>query len=298
MQSGTDVKGNAPHQIAQNQLIPQIVNRTRNAVRVNGQEFLFFQRKQAGRRCSCFSVEQAPEGKCGICFATGFVGGYEKYGCETETVDVTRPGLRLVNVEPNYEARTRPVLFGLIEGAISGYIECDIEVRRNVGLVDNLMVSSSVADPRNSSVSATVLAGAVWRPLSEQTVGTLLQNRSIKIRVQLTRRLATMESPFLSHMFIRYRKLERPRILADIPRRRKSVVLAEFGINDSYETINLATADEPRNISTEDFFVMTSEGTRWKVVDESENKPGDILTAHDVMCRRVHAWEAIAMVPL
>lgn len=296
--SGTDVKGDAPHQIAQTQLIPQIVNRSRNAIRVNRQDFMFFQRKQAGRRCSCFSIEQSPDGSCGVCFGVGFVGGYDKYGCESEIVDVSRPGLRLVNVEPNYDARTRPVLFRLIEGATRGFIECDIDVRSNVRMIDCLQLRDSVSDRRVSGTKLLVLAGSDWVPMTEQVLSTMLANPRITVRIEMTRRLTSTSSPLVSHALLRYRKLERPRIIADIPRRRKSIVLEEFGISDRFETISIVIADEPRNIATEDFFYMISEGTRWKVIDESENKPGGIMTSHDVSCRLINSWEPYSQVPL
>jgi len=296
--SGTDVKGDAPYQIAQQQLIPRIVSRSRNAVRVNRQDFLFFQKKHAGRRCSCFSIEQSPEGACGVCFGTGYVGGFEKYGCESEIVDVTRQGLRLVNVEPNYDARTRPVLFRLVDGATRGYVECDIELRDNVRLVDAIQLRESLTDKRQSKVTPLLWVGASWVPMTDAVLSTMLGNRSITVRIELTRTLATTDTPLLSHLLLRYRKLEKPRIIADIPRRRKSIVLEEFGISDRYEVINLVIADEPRMVSTEDFFYLVNEGTRWKVIDESENKPGGILTSHDISCRLINSWENYSQVPL
>lgn len=296
--SGTDVKGDAPYQIAQQQLLPRIANRSRNAVKVNRQDFFFFQRKQAGRRCSCFSIEQSAAGDCNICFGTGFVGGYDKYGCETEIVDVTRPGLRLIGVEPNYGSRTRPVLFGLIDGATRGFIECDIDLRSNVRLVDVLQLRDSVSDRRAASTKLFVLAGPSWVPMTDAVLSTLLGNQRLTVRIELTRRLVTTDSPLVSHLLIRYRKLDKPRIIADIPRRRKSIVLEEFGISDRFEVINLVLSDEPRSVATEDFFVLLSEGTRWKVIDESENKPGGILTSHDVSARLINSWEPYAQVPL
>lgn len=296
--TGTDLKGDAPYQLAQQQLIPQIAKRSRNAVKVNRQDFMFFQRKQAGRRCSCFVVEQSPDGGCGVCFGTGFVGGYDKFGCESEIIDVTRPGLRLVNVEPNYEAKTRPVLFKLIDGASRGWIETDVQLHSNVRLVDVIQSRDSIADRRNAKVNILVWSGAAWKPLNDSTLSTLLANHRITVRIELSRRLLTTESPLFSHLLMRYRKLENPRIIADIPRRRKSIVLEEFGISDRYEVINLFLADEPRNVATEDFFVLLAEGTRWKVIDESENKPGGILTSHDVTARLINTWESYAQVPL
>ncbi len=299
MTSGTDVKGDKPHQIAQEQLIPQIVKRSRNAVKVNRQDFTFFQRKQAGRRCSCMAIEQSPDGGCGVCFGTSIVGGYDKYGCETEIIDVSRPGLRLHNIDPDYASRTRPVLFKLIDGAVKGFIEVDIEVRSNVRLIDSLLIKDATSDRRNAGVRLEVsTAGRPFEPATANSLSVALAFTAMKLRVVMTRSLATTDSPLLSHIMFRYRKLDKPIIIADVPRRRKSIVLEEFGISDRYEVINMFLADEPRSVATEDFFCLLTEGTRWKVIDESENKPGNILTSHDISARLVNTWEPIAQVPL
>lgn len=296
-ETGTDLKGDAPNKLAQEQLIPRIVNQQRNAVRVNRQEFFFYRRRQAGRRCSCWAVEQSPDGACGICYSTGIVGGYDKWGCETEVIDVTRPGLRLLNVEPDYGAQTRPVMFGLVDGATRGYVECDVDVRANVRMVDRLDVQASV-DKRFTGTRLLLQDGPAFAPATDAAMSRALAGARLTLRVEMFRQNANTPTPRLTGVLFRYRKLERPRIIADIPRRRKSVVLAEFGITDSYEVMNIVTADEPRVISTEDLFILVQEGTRWKIIDESENRPGGILTSHDSTARLISNWESYARIPV
>ena len=58
------------HQLAKEQLIPQIANRTRNAIDVDRREVFYYQRLRSGRRCSCFDGgETTPQAGCPICFA-------------------------------------------------------------------------------------------------------------------------------------------------------------------------------------------------------------------------------------
>jgi hypothetical protein len=204
----------------------------------------------------------------------------------------------MVNVEPNYDARTRPVLFRLMDGAVRGWVECDIALRDNVRMIDVFQLRDAVVDRKTSKVSPLVWVGQSWVPMTDSILSTMLGNHNLTVRIELTRRIVTTEAPQFSHLLLRYRKLAQPRIIADIPRRRKSIVLEEFGISDRYEVINLFLADEPRNVATEDFFYMVNEGTRWKVIDESENKPGGILTSHDVSCRLINSWESYSQVPL
>ena len=300
VQTGTDVKGDAPRRIAQELLIPQIARRTHNAIKVDGQPFYFYRRKNTGRRCSCFlGGEQSPDGECQVCFGTGFVGAYDKYGCVTEVGDITRPGLRCVNVEGNFDQRTRPVMFRLCDGAKRGWFEFDVEVRPNARLIDLLQVHDSVSDKLHSRTTAWVTTGDRTSPLTNDSLRVALAGRAFTVRVELSRDNISVASPFVSHVYMRYQTIESITILADIPRRRKSIMQAEFGLEDRYETMNMAIASDIRIIDTEDMFVLLSDsGTRWKAIDASENRPGSILTSHDIMVRLVHSYEPGFKVPV
>lgn len=293
----TDSKRDTPHELAVKQLVPRIANKSRNAVKVDRNEFFFFQRKQSGRRCSCFSTESMPSGDCGVCFSTGIVGGYEKYGCETEICDVSRPHIRMLNVEPNYDQSTRPVLFRLVEGALYGRIEFEVQVQSNVHMTDCSMVHSSQSNKRLSRILTQIEYAGQTELFNDASVSRALHFPMFKIVVELTRENSAVSSPLLSHVFIRYRKLNKPRVFADIPRRRRSVILQEFGVSASYEAINLFLADEPRVVNTEDMFINCADGTRWKAIDASENRPAQILTSHDVMARLVYDYESYTKVP-
>ncbi len=294
----TDIKRDTPHQLAVEQLVPRIVNKSRNAVKVDRTEFYFYQRKVSGRRCSCFSIEQAPSGDCLVCYGVGFVGAYDKYGCETEVLDVTRPDVRMFNVELNYVQRTRPVLFRLLAGATYGFVEFDVSPYSNVRLVDHLQVFSSVSDYRRSGVSTSVTYAGRTEKLTEKSVSSALGEATFTVRVEFRRNTTSVPTPYLSHVMLRYRKLEKVSVYGDIPRRRRSVILQEFGYSDNYEFINIFLADEPRVVSTEDLFIHCREGTRWKVTDASENRPADILTSHDVTVRLVSSHESYVNVPM
>ena len=65
---GVDVKGKNPQGISRDQLVPRMVKKARAAVDVDTKFFHFFQRKQVGRRCSCWSTETTAFGDCDICF--------------------------------------------------------------------------------------------------------------------------------------------------------------------------------------------------------------------------------------
>ena len=106
---GSEVLQENHREVADKQLIPRIIARNRQAILVDPHHFHFFQRKKQGRRCSCFQVETSPDGLCQVCFGTGVVAGYEKFGTVSDMYDVSFPRIRAVNV-PNFSyPATTPV---------------------------------------------------------------------------------------------------------------------------------------------------------------------------------------------
>jgi hypothetical protein len=78
-------------QIVREQLIPQISNRTRNSISVDGRHVLLYQRLRSGRRCTCWQgVDSTPTSECPICLATGFSGGFLKWGTDLYLMDPSR----------------------------------------------------------------------------------------------------------------------------------------------------------------------------------------------------------------
>lgn len=297
----TQAKEGFPREVALLDLVPRIQSRARDALSVDGVETLFFQRKLTGRRCSCFIVESSPDGQCQVCYGTGIVGGYSKFGTTDLTIDVTHPSLRCVNVRPLFELQARPVLLGLDNTALDGYIEADVEIRQSLGIADVFkMVVRTTSITQNNSIEAFVRLAdeADFVPVTYASLNARIGDQKLTFRFEFSRATLSDSNPIMSHFFLRSKLMDDLRILIDIPRDRESITLAEFGIYDSWQTITAFFDNSVPKVGVEDFVFRCRDQELWKVVDSSPNRPLNILTSHDTTLRLVQTFEPYVNVPI
>jgi hypothetical protein len=297
-QDGSQVLGHNHREVAEKQLIPRIILRNRQAIQVDPHHFWFYQRKKQGLRCSCFAIESSPDGLCQVCFGTGVVGGYEKFGTTSEMLDTTYPRINAVNVRQGFEMQTRPVLFSLADGAIRGYVEFEWEIRPSRKRLDIFQVMSRqvghgayvepfIRTPREEGFVA----------MNENSINERLCDHKAIVRVVLRRDNPDCPMPALSHVYLRYKLIDDPRVRMDVPRVPESITLAEYGIFDSFSTMTGWLTDEVKSLSTEDFFKRIHDGTYWKSIEENPNRPLLQTTSHDVTLRLVQEFEAYKRFP-
>lgn len=297
----TQHKLDYPHEIALRELIPRIQSRARDALAVDRVETLFFQRKLSGRRCSCFIVESSADGNCQVCYGTGIVGGYTKFGTVDFTIDVTHPSLRCVNVRPLFELLARPVLLGLEENALDGYIEVDVDIRQNTGVLDfwQMIVRTSNITAFNSIKPYVKLRSETdFVPLSYASLNSRIAGQHLTFRIDFHRDTLSDANPIFSHLFVRTKLMNNLIVRVDLPRDRESITLAEFGIYDSWVQISGYFDSTIPRIGVEDFLFRMRDQELWKVVDSSPNRPLNILTSHDVTLRLIQSFEAYVKVPI
>jgi hypothetical protein len=296
---GSEVLQENHREVAEKQLIPRIIKRNRQAILVDPHHFHYFQRKKQGRRCSCFKIETSPDALCQLCFGSGIVGGYEKFGTIGEWFDSTYPRIRAVNVRQNFEAQTRPVMFSLIEGAVLGYVEFDWEIRSSRRKLDLFQVMSRDVG-ECGQVKALIRSSREDRfvPMTNQSLGERLCEHQAVIRVELSRKDPSQNHPVLSHVYVRYLLIDDPRVRMDVPRRTESVTLAEYGVFDSFTTITGWITDEVRKIGTEDFFRRIDDGTFWKAIESQSNLPLNQVTSHDIVLRLCQEFESYRKFPI
>ena len=299
---GVEVLQENAHRLVKEQLVPRIVIKSRAAIRVDLKEFYLFQRKLGGRRCSCWIAGEADaEGYCPVCYGVGIVGGFDKWGTASECIDWTFPRLKLVGVVPSFilNKDERPVMFMLDDNVTEGYVEASFNLRPNTLHLDllqlnvtNLTTNNGVTAFIKSSIDTT------WVPLDSNSLAARLYLKdTISMRVVLKRNFATNESPVFINIFFRYFLRKELKVLADTPRRNESIAFSEYGVSDAFNTLNLFLDDTVLNVSTYDFFHCIDDGTRWKVIDSSPNKPLGILTSHDITCRIAQVFEPYAIIP-
>lgn len=288
-QDGSLVLDKNHHAVAEKQLIPRIIQRNKQAAEMDPHYFWFFQRKKQGRRCSCFAIESSPDGLCQVCFGTGVVGGYEKYGTTSEMLDTSHPRLNAVNVRQGFEMQTRPVLFTLAPGALRGYVDFDWDIKPSRRIVDIHQVMSRqvgrgayvepfIKTPREEGFVA----------LNETSINERLCDHRATVRVVLRRDNPDSPVPALSHVYIRYKLVDDPRVRMDVPRVPESITLAEYGIYDSFSTMT-GWLTEVASVSTEDFFKRIHDGTYWKSIESNPNRPLIQSTSHDITLRLIQA---------
>ena len=297
----TQAKEDFPHEVALKDLVPRIQSRARDALAVDRVDTLFFQRKLTGRRCSCFIVESSPDGQCQICFGTGIVGGYSKFGTTDLTIDVTHPSLRCVNVRPLFELNARPVLLGLDDTALLGSVEADVEIRQSLGIADVFkLVVSTTSITQNNSIEAFVRSAdeTDFVPVTYASLNAVIGSQKLTFRFEFSRATLSDSNPIMSHFFLRSKLVDDLRIRVDIPRDRESITLAEFGIYDSWQTITAFFDSSVPKVGVEDFVFRCRDQELWKVVDSSPNRPLNILTSHDTTLRLVQTFEPYVNVPV
>lgn len=297
----TQFKEDFPHEIALLDLVPRIQSRARDALAIDRVDTLFFQRKLSGRRCSCFIVESSPDGLCQICHGTGIVGGYTKFGTVDFTIDVTHPSLRTVNVRPLFELDARPVLIGLDNSALDGFIEVNVDIRQNLGEVDfwNMVVRTTSLTENNSILAfVRTTSESNFVAVTNASLNARLAQQRLVFRFEFSRKTLSDANPIFSQFFLRAKLIPNLLVRVDIPRDRESITLAEFGIYDSWQTISAYFDDTMPRIGVEDFLFRCRDQELWKVVDASPNRPLNILTSHDTTLRLIQTFEPYVNVPI
>lgn len=298
VQVNTDINGDEPQRQARELLIPQIRQKTKNALNVTPAPYEYFLKIRSGRRCSCFTVESDPQGFCSVCYGTGIVGGWQKFGTRLTVLDVTSPQVRCVNVVPDFSRPTRPIMWSLLPSAVFGYLETEISLGQNIGVLDVFHPVCRI--PENTSIKIFI-RGPVdpdWVEVNQTTLTARLNERSLGLRVEFKRSGPDQGLPLLASL--RFSVLTTPEttLRADIPRFTETMALEEFGIFESFSSQTFVLDTSLKNCTTEDFLYGVSDGLKWKVIEVKDNRPLQINTSWDLVCRLVQSFEGMDKLPV
>jgi hypothetical protein len=285
------------HDIATKQLIPRIAKENTQALQTVKTPVFYFQRIRVGRRCSCSTVNASASSLCRSCYNTLVVGGYNKYGTNLAVIDVTSPNTRTINVMPQWGEQVQPKPFGLVPGAVTGYLEVRVPLEANIGKLDALMTSSTQMDGLRVFIKAP--ADTSWVEFStEQDLEQRLFNPYVDFKFTFTRRTVLSPSPKLSCMYIRYKRKTDCTILTNVPRNENSIILGDLGVVDDWKTKKFWTDNTLRSITTEDFLAETDDTQRWKIISANDFAPEKLLTSWDLDTRLIQPYESMIWVPL
>lgn len=280
--SNTDHKIDALHEIVNEQLAPRIQQKSFNAATVDRRYFYYFQKRFTGRRCSCFIYETSPDAGCRICYSTGVVNGYEKFGTRSESVDFTTPDLIMVNVEPNLQDNTRPVYLRLKSGYNTGYVEARFNLKNNINEIDTYLIHQPIF---NRGVKVRIFDPQgndryVNGPLDFKD---FLNKEYIRVRLEYTLFDA---NPIVSHFYFRYKLQKLIQIYGDIAKGEEALQQSQIGTFDMYQEIPIFFDGRTvTNFQNEDILIRLSDNRRFKVVGMTKNVVANTLTSIDVRAR-------------
>lgn len=287
----TDILVDNAHTIAQDVLTPAIQRKSQNAIKTDRIEIKYYQEMQVGRLCSCFKKEyDAPEMGCLVCFGTGRVGGYNLYGTYLDIIDTTKEGLTMLNVKINDEVW--PWKFELCDGMLEGYVDAVIDIP-SMQDVDIIRLYSS-----GNYVRALVRKynDTAWHRLSRNAIRSLSsQNKTLVVRVILSRKTLVDNSPSFTHLYTRYRVMNNT-LYVDMPK------LGSFKNSDNFALTGLQTSQafltsELPKVSVNDVFKDLRRETMWRINEVTMNDPLGVLTSWDVEIRSIESFEIYKQIP-
>lgn len=278
----------------------------RNALQVDTRSFYYFRRKRAGRICSCMlGNESTPHSTCLICFGTGYVGGYDKFGTATEVVDVTSPDLVMTNVHATYETGTRPTFFALDDDSRVGTIQARVPLRVGSGYVDVLQAFDNAAVVPGSvvEVSCRPHGTETWLPLSTAVVENILAQRScsvLDVLVYMKRKSTRTESPLFSHFYLRYGLLSKPQavVFADIPKHSETITVKEFGFDEEFGSLSMFVDNRITTYRRDDIFYHLDKKKWWALTETQPNISMGVCLNSDLTARYMQPYEIENRIPL
>lgn len=310
---GSEVYDNlTPATIALEQTYPGMRERNKRALKGEYLEVYFYQQIQSARRCSCWGSNTNPSGVCLICYGTGRVGGYQKYGTEQWILDATLPGVTMNNVEVLVTKQEGPDVFGLVKGAKHGELIArgDFQAWGRQGAqgcppgrgpVDLIDLKAWGQEDGSLGVFVKTPAQATWQSLTETVLNGLFTTpQRFDVKVTFDRPSVSAESPLFEHLGIRvFRTGPADTIIrCNRPLATQAVSLSELGVLDEWATERWwFDATLPR-ITDLDWFYEVERGERWKVIDTQKFAPQNYLLSWDASVRRVQTFERMAKYPV
>ena len=283
-------------------MVKQIAQMTDNALGVDTRWFYYYKRRNAGRRCSCALGENnSPSSNCKVCYGVGIVGGYDKYGTRSETLDVTYPGFSFINVT----TRPTPLPSALIleDSATRGIIRGSLKLSNNAGYMD----SFSITAKGNVQVRVRATGTTTWQIASTVVLTSLLSSSSLDFEMQLDRDHPTDPSPVFLKMYVRYGLLPKDeiKIPGDLPPNTESVSLQEYGYDEQFGTVQIVMGSSGKNrtnrittFTIDDFLYYIERGRHWKITEVKPNYALGFFTSFDLTARWVQKYERYKEFPV
>lgn len=274
-------------------VIPMIAERQKQANNVVPAKFWQYNQVKT-RLCSCFANQNDPDATCKACFGTGYLPGYVPVGYYTiVTLDISDPGLLLVNTEPDFTSGMNPKPIKLVDTALAGYVESSfIGISKNMGIPFVRHFASTFGVGYQYTVD-----NITWRDLIPDKLDPIIAAATkIKFRAFLYRNLITDPVPYVSDLYVRLQVQDDPQISLDVPRWVTSLSGNDAGMVPLLNVFN-AYADAGYKLQQTSILLHVDSKRKFKVLSLNPNAPMGILTSWDMELRLIQPDEPQNSIP-
>jgi len=281
---------------ATEELLPDAQEMTDDALNVAGFPAYIYRKRKCGRYCSCNDKHfYTPNSECLVCFGTGRVGGYDKSGFQTDVLDVSYPKQSKYNVIIN--PNVKPNHYELNPVKIEGVVVFEVPIPK-CQYIDKLICY--VSTPKNTSFEMFVAPESSnnFQPATRELINSYINGGVSKMQLQVTlkRDNTTIESPTLTHVYVRW-AVSPQSFLLNLPNLTKSIAGGDFQLPDIFETIEMEITHKVGELSTEDFFEIVKTGDRLKITEITAHDPIHINLGYSGSVRPVTDFEVYKSIP-
>lgn len=269
--SNTDHKVDAVHQLIKDQLAPRIAQKSANAGMSDRRAFFYYKRKTNGRRCSCYGDELSPDSDCSVCYGTGFVGGYDKYGTFTEVIDFTRAKIFAYNTRLDYDVKT----IGFA-GNIGSYVEFSLILPKNGKEIDAFHFGVDKQEAFNLEIIS---------PFSKiiKTKDDLKTAIGLEVRARIN---FLKDDSYFQYLLIRTSVLDDITISGDCANYISAPNSELFGEFETMQEVDITfTGMNMSVISNKDIMYRLQDGTKLKITDNNRVIVSSVLTSINAKAR-------------
>lgn len=269
--SDTDHKVDAVHAVIKDQLAYRIAQKSSNAGMSDRRAFFYYKRKTNGRRCSCYGDELSPDSDCGVCYGTGFVGGYDKYGTFTEVIDFTRAKIFTYNTRLDFDVKT----IGFA-GNTGSYIEFSMILPKNGKEIDAFYFGVDKQEAFNLEIIS---------PFSKiiEVKDDLKDAMGIEVRARIN---FLQDDSYFQYLIIRTAVLNDITIYGDCANYISAPNSELFGEFETMQEIDITfTGMNMSVVSNKDIMYRLQDGAKLKITDNNRVIVSSVLTSINAKAR-------------
>jgi len=268
--------------------------------KTQGEKIYYFRKLTSGRRCSCFSGFTTPDGKCPICFKTGIVGGFSKFGTNSNIFDATALEYAMVGVHLTFEKQLRPLNFELDDDTKVGEIFFTFDIlQTNTNEIDASQFLYS-GTGRNAEVKLYVKrqTESTYVLGTTEAIESRLDEDKLDFKIRISRAHPKVASPMLSHLLLRYKLRDTIDFEVDIASNEESTTLDELGYYRNFTTVQSFWDSRVVTMASQDFLYRTTRNQRWKPIGLTDRRNVDITTHFEVTLRLIQDFEPYSRFPV